>query len=139
MARTVRFVMLCALTLWITGCGGSDNGISKKEKARDGRVLVRNATGTLNPDSREVDITVKYTDPSGSTRTTVVSPGQAEDVTGDELIKGGERVHLIIEAVASEGVGSAGGGVFMQTVRIRTFPMHGNTEIRIIRVSTRLL
>ena len=130
MARIVHVVMVCALALGIVGCGGSDTGVSKKQTADDGRVLIRNETGNLNSDSREVDIMVTYTDPSGTPRKISVSPGQVEDVTGDELIKGGERVHLIIEAVQSEGRSST----YKQTVRILTVPVDGNIEIRILAV-----
>jgi len=121
---------MCLLTLGMMGCGGSDNGVSKKETGADGRVFVRNETGTLNPDSREVDITVKYTDADGNTHTTVVSAGVREEVTAGQLMKGGEQVRLTVVAVQSEGRGSN----YSQTVRIRTTPVDGNVEIRILAV-----
>ena len=131
MTRTVRVSMICALALGLIACGSSDNGVSKKTKADDGRVLVRNETGTLDPgNSREVELTVTYTDPNGTRRTTVVSPGQVEDVTGDELIEGGERVHLKIESASSEGDYSH----FKQTILIRTVPVDGNIEVHIVAV-----
>lgn len=130
MVRTVCAVTICLLVLGLMGCGGSDNGVSKKPTADDGRVFVRNETGTLNSDSREVDVTVKYTDTSGITHTTVVAPGQREDITGDTLIKGGEEVLLIVEAVQSEGRSSS----YKQTVRIRTSSVDGNVEVRISAV-----
>lgn len=131
MTRTVRVSMICALALGLIACGSSDNGVSRKTKADDGRVLVRNETGTLDPDnSREVDLTVTYTDPNGTRRETVVSPGQVADVTGDELIEGGERVRLIIESAPSDGTYSH----FKQTIRIRTASVDGNIEICIVSV-----
>ena len=124
--ETAIAVMVCTLI----GCGGSDTGVSRKEKADDGRVLVRNETGSLTADSREVEITVTYTDSDGRSQTTIVAAGEVKDVTGDVLIKGGERVSLTIESPQSEGTSSW----FQQKVRIRTTPVDGNIEVRIIAV-----
>ena len=130
MRRTVYVLMMCTWVLGIMACG-SDNGITKKQKADDGRVLVRNETGGLNPgESREVEITVNYTDPGGIKHETVIASGEVKGVTGDELIEGGERVVLVIESECSDGTYVQ----FKQTVRIRTSPVDGNIEIRIVAV-----
>ena len=95
-----------------------------------GRIIVRNETGTLDTDSRAVDLTVKYTDPSGNTLTTMVAPGENEVVTGDQLLENGTQVQLIVEAVQSEGRSST----YKQVVRIRTSSVSGDVEIRVVAV-----
>jgi len=129
MRRTACVLAMCGLVLGIAACG-SDSGVAKTQRGDDGRVFVRNETGTLNPDSREVDITVTYIDENRTTHKTVVAAGQREDITGDELIKGGEEVLLTVEATPSDGRHAD----FKQTIRIRTSPVDGNIEIRIVAV-----
>lgn len=125
MRRIIYVLTICALVLGIAACG-SDSGVKKKETGVDGRVSVRNDTGHLNPDSDEVEITVEYTDADGVKHTITVPPGQVMDVTGDNLIKGGEQVRLIIRAAPSDGTYRH----FQQTIPIKV-TVDGNTEVRI--------